>query len=63
MVATLPIKATVLMSIYLWATSLIVTASVYSIVEMNTNWTHEIGKYLQIGELVEDEKQAHKIWV
>ena len=56
MVAILPIKEAVLLSIYLRATSLIVTASVYSIVETNTDWTHEIGKYLRIGELVGDEK-------
>ncbi|KAL6339378.1 hypothetical protein AAG906_032907 [Vitis piasezkii] len=62
-VATLLVKEAMLLPIYLRVTSLIATTSVCSIVETNIDWTHEIGKYLRIGELAGDEKQAHKIQV
>lgn len=61
--ATLLIKEAVLFSIYLQDTSSITAASICSTIETNIEWMHEIVKCLRTGELLGEEKQAHKIRV
>ena len=60
---TLPVNEAILLPIYLQTTSSIVVASICSTSETDTNWIHEIVKYLWTGKLFGEEKQAHKIWV
>lgn len=59
----LPIKETILLSLYFQATSSIATALVCSTNKTSDNWMNEIKAYIQTRELPEDSKQAHKIRV
>lgn len=57
----LSIKETVLLPIYLQATSLIAIALVCSTNKTNDNWMNKIEAYIRTKELPEDNMQAHKI--
>ena len=60
---TLPIKEAVMLPIYLKATPSITPELVCRTNEVNSGWMHDIVKYLQTGELPEDEKQAHRLHI
>ena len=58
---TLPIKEAVMLPVYLKATPSITPELVCRTNEANSGWMHDIVKYLQTGELLEDEKQEHRL--
>ena len=60
-VATLPIKEAVMLPVYLKATFSITPKPMCNTSEANFCWMHDIVKYLKIGELPKDGKQAHKL--
>ena len=49
--------------VYLQAISLITPEQIFSTTEMDPGWMHDIVKYLKAGELPEDEKHAHKVYI
>ncbi|KAL6331609.1 hypothetical protein AAG906_011549 [Vitis piasezkii] len=59
--ATLPIKKTILLSVYLQAASLIATTPICNTSETGVGWMHEIEMYLRTGDPLEESKQAHKV--
>ena len=61
--ATLPMKEAVLLSVHLQTTSSIVGALICNTSETSVGWMHEIKTYLQTGDLTQESKQTHKIWV
>ena len=60
---TLPMNEAVLLPVHLQTTSSIVGALICNTSEMSVGWMHEIKTYLQTGDLTQESKQAHKIWV
>lgn len=61
--ATLPIEEAMLLPIYLQTASSLTTTSICSTAKSDDGWTHDIVKYLQTGELHEEEKHVHKVQV
>lgn len=61
--ATLLIKESVLLAIYLQVVSSIAVAPVCSTNNTSINWMNEIEAYIRTGKPPEDCKQAHKIQV
>ena len=49
--------------VYLQAISSITPEQIFSTTETDPGWMHDIVKYLKAGELPEDEKHAHKIYI
>ena len=62
-VAGLPIQEAMLLPIYLQVTHSISLEWVNDIVQVNLGWMEVIKKHFHTGEVLEDEKQAHKIQV
>ena len=60
---TLPIQETMMLTVYFQATHFISLERVHDIDYANLGWIEEIAKYLPTREVLEDEKQAHKIRV
>ena len=56
-------KEAVMLLVYLQAISLITPEQIFSTTEMDPGWMHDIVKYLKAGELPEDEKHAHKVYI
>ena len=52
-----------LLPVYLQVASSIVVALVCNTSEIGIGWMHEIETYLRTGDLPEESKQAHKIWI
>ena len=50
-----------MLPVYLKTMPSITLELVWSTSEANSDWMHDIVKYLQIGELPEDMKQAHRL--
>lgn len=61
--ATLPIREVVMLPVYLQATSSITPRLACSDTEVDLSRMHDIVEYLQIGELLEDEKHEHKVHI
>lgn len=61
--AILSIRETVMLPVHLQAISSVALVVVYNIVEADPGWMHKIVKYLQMGDLLRDEKNAHKVRV
>ena len=59
--ATLPINGTIVLPIYLKVSPSITLRPVCSIGQTNSGWMFNIIKYLQIGDVPEDEKQSHNL--
>ena len=62
-VATLPVRETIMLPVYLQATPSITPELECSANEADPGWMHNIMKYLQTGELPENGKQALKLRV
>lgn len=60
---TLPIREVVMLPIYLQAIPSIMPEPVCSATEADLCWMHDIVKYLQSGELLEDEKYVYKVHI
>ena len=56
-------KEAVMLLVYLQAISSITPEQIFSTIETDPGWMHDIVKYLKAGELPEDEKHAHKICI
>ncbi|KAL6342283.1 hypothetical protein AAG906_007497 [Vitis piasezkii] len=61
--ATLPINGTIMLPIYLKVVLSITLMLVYNIGQIDSRWMFNIIKYLQTGDVLEDEKQAHKLCI
>ncbi|XP_034689166.1 uncharacterized protein LOC117917050 [Vitis riparia] len=65
--ASLPIKETILLSIYVQTNPSVAETSTCNTIEANQadgqEWTEDIIRYLRTGTLPEEPKQAHKTWV
>ena len=57
------IKKAVLLFVHLQTTSSIVVAPIYNTNEASVDWMHKIKTYLRTGDLPQESKHSHKIWV
>ena len=62
-VASMPIKETVLLLVYYQPKSSITTSWVNEIDETGPSWMTQIVRYLSLGELPDNKAEAHKIQV
>lgn len=59
--ASLPVKESMLLPIYVQATPTIAESHICNTVKEDQDWTIDIKAYLRAGTLPEDSKHAHKI--
>ena len=62
-VVVLPINETIMLPVYLKVVPSITSELVCNANQANLRWMLDIKKYLEIGEVLEDEKKVHKFHI